>query len=194
MDVDKIFLNPPVFETERLILRKLEMSDANEYFEFASDPLVSTETLWERHITVNDTIHYLQKVMQKYESRQALRWGIINKLNNKLIGRTGLISIDSVHEKVEIGYALSSEYWNQGIITEATRKIIQYSFLEVGINRIEARCNFNNAGSYRVLEKLGMTHEGTLRSQLKIKGKFIDQRMYSLLRSDYVQLHINRED
>jgi ribosomal-protein-alanine N-acetyltransferase len=186
MDVDKIFLNPPVFETERLILRKLEMSDAKQYFEFATDPVVSVETLWDRHIAVDDTIHYLQKVMHKFESKQAIRWGIINKLNNNLIGRTGLISIDSVHEKAEIGYALSSEYWNQGIITEATRIIIQYSFLEVGINRIEARCNFNNTGSYRVLEKLGMTCEGTLRSQLKIKGKFIDQRMYSVLRSDYL--------
>ncbi|RCW39624.1 GNAT family N-acetyltransferase [Paenibacillus prosopidis] len=188
MDVDKIFLNPPVFETERLILRKLEMSDAKKYFEFATDPVVSVETLWDRHITVNDTIHYLQKVMHKFESKQAIRWGVINKLNNKLIGRTGLISIDSVHEKAEIGYALSSEYWNQGIITEATRKIIHYSFLEVGINRIEARCNYNNTGSYCVLEKLGMTYEGTLRSQLKIKGKFIDQRIYSVLRSNYVPI------
>lgn len=188
MDIDKIFLNPPVFETDRLLLRKLELSDANDYFEFATDSVVSQETLWDRRITVDDTIRYLQKVMHKFETKQAIRWGIINKLNNKLIGRTGLISIDSVHEKAEIGYALSSEYWNRGIVTEATREIIQYSFLEIGINRIEARCNFNNTASYRVLEKLGMTYEGTLRSQLNIKGKFIDQRIYSVLRSDYVPL------
>lgn len=66
-----------------------------------------------------------------------------------------------------------------------TRKIVHYGFTELGLNRIEARCNYNNPGSYRVMEKLGMQFEGVLRKQLKIKGQFIDQRMYSILKSDY---------
>jgi ribosomal-protein-alanine N-acetyltransferase len=186
MDVDKLFSQSPVFISERLILRKLTMDDAEEYFQFASDPLVSVDTLWDRHETLGDTIPYLEKVIHKYDLKQAFRWGIIHRLDNKLIGRTGLISLDPVHEKAEIGYALSSEYWNKGIITEATSEIIKYGFMELGLNRIEGRCNYNNVGSSRVMEKMGMVYEGTLRQQLKIKGKFLDQKLYSILKSDFL--------
>jgi ribosomal-protein-alanine N-acetyltransferase len=186
MDVDKLFSHPPVFETERLLLRKLGIADAKEYFLFASDPAVSTDTLWDRHDTIEDTIRYLKKVMLKYELKQAFRWGIIDKLNMKLIGRTGLISIDPVHERAEIGFAISSGYWNKGVVSEATSEIVKYCFIELGLNRVEGRCNFNNTGSIRVMEKLGMKFEGTLRQQLKIKGKFIDQRMYSILKGEFV--------
>ena len=185
MNITKVFDSTPVFETDRLIVRKLEISDAEDYFEFASDPRVSVETLWDRRRTIQDTVNYLETVEQKFIAKQAVRWGIVNKTNSKLIGRTGLISLDVVHESAEIGYALSREYWSKGIVTEATKEIVKYCFAEVGLNRIQGRCNDNNPGSYRVMEKLGMTYEGTLRQQLKIKGEFIDQRMYSILRSDY---------
>jgi ribosomal-protein-alanine N-acetyltransferase len=186
VDFETIFGKPPVFETERLHLRKLELEDAPDYFQFANDPTVTAATLWDRHMTIDDTINYLKKVIHKFESKQAIRWGIFNKEDRKLIGRTGLISIDQIHEKAEIGYALSSEYWNQGYATESTKEVIRFSFLEVGINRIEARCNYDNVGSYRVLEKLGMSCEGILRQQLKIKGNFIDQRIYAVLKRDFM--------
>lgn len=89
-------------------------------------------------------------------------------------------------KKQKIGYALSSEYWNQGYATESTKEVIRFSFIEIGINRIEARCNYDNVGSYRVLEKLGMSCEGILRRQLKIKGNFIDQRIYAVLKRDFM--------
>ena len=53
------------------------------------------------------------------------------------------------------------------------------------MHRLEARCNDANPGSYRVLEKLGMTYEGLLRKQLKIKGVYSDQRLYAILKSDF---------
>lgn len=58
-------------------------------------------------------------------------------------------------------------------------QIIKLCFQELNINRIEGRCNYDNQGSARTLEKLGMVYEGMLRQQLKIKGIFIDQRMCS---------------
>lgn len=186
MKIDTLFSELPVFETERLILRKLSMNDLEEYFEFASDPTVSVSTLWNKHETIEDTKDYLQRVMDKYESRQAFRWGIIYKPSNKLIGRTGLINWDVMHSKAEIGFALTSQYWNKNIISEATSEVISYGFEKLDLNRIEGRCNYDNMGSARVMEKLGMKLEGILRKQLKIKGTFIDQRLYSILKSDFV--------
>lgn len=185
MQIELLFSETPVFETERLILRKLDLCDAEDYFEFASDPVVSLHTLWDKHETLDETRSYLQEVMAKYESKQAFRWGIIHKPTNKLMGRTGFISWDLQHSRAEIGFAIASEYWNRGMITEATGEIIRYGFERLELNRIEGRCNFNNTGSARVMEKLGMKFEGILREQLKIKGTFTDQKMYSILKSDF---------
>jgi ribosomal-protein-alanine N-acetyltransferase len=191
MNVEKLFADSPTFETERLFLRRLNMGDVNEYFEFASDPLVSAHTLWDRHEAVDDTRRYIKKVMDKYETRQAYRWGIFLKASNKLIGRTGLISWDVFNQKTEIGFALSSQHWNQGIVTEATQPIISYCFEGLDVNRIEGRCNHFNIGSAMVMEKLGMKLEGVLRKQLKIKGDFVDQNIYSIIRSDYESTRSN---
>lgn len=186
MDVERLFSEEPEFETDRLLLRKLSLHDASDYFDFASDPIVSKQTLWDRHETIDDTIKYLVNVLSKYESRQAYRWGIIYKPLNKLIGRTGLIRWSVPHQSAEIGFAIASEQWNEGIITEATSEIIKYGFEKLDLNRIEGRCNYNNFGSSRVMEKLGMRYEGTLRQQLKIKEQFIDQKVYSIIRDEYL--------
>ncbi|MCM2996222.1 ribosomal-protein-alanine N-acetyltransferase [Paenibacillus favisporus] len=184
MDVGKLFSSPPIFETARLRIRRLELSDAADYFELASNPDVSAETVWDRHHSIEETIDYLNRVNQRFDMKQAIHWGIIEKASGKLIGRTGLIHVDPVHEKAEIGYALARAYWSQGFVTEATREIVHYAFVQAGFHRLEARCNASNPGSYRVMEKLGMSFEGVLREQLKIKGQFVDQRMYSILRQD----------
>lgn len=185
LNVELLCSELPMFEKERLILRKLEWIDVADYFEFASDPLVSTSTLWNKHETIDDTRRYLREMMDKHNSRQAYHWGIIYKSTNKLIGRTGFISWDLVHSRAEIGYAIASEYWNKGFITEATKEIIRYGFEKLELNRIEGRCNDINTSSARVMEKLGMKQEGVLREQLKIKGKFMSQKLYSILKSDY---------
>ena len=184
MDIEKLFTISPIFETERLYLRRLTLADTNEYFEIASNPIVSAETIWDRHQSINDTLTYLQRLEKRFENREEIHWAILFKETNKLIGRTGLILIDSVHEKAELGYVLINQFWNQGITTEATYPILQYALNEVGFNRVEARCRDNNVGSYKVMEKLGLSFEGILRKQLKIRGKFMDQRLYSILKDD----------
>lgn len=184
MGVEKLFSDSPTFETTRLLMRKFSLSDADDYYLIASDPIVTSQTTWERHTTKEDSIKYIEKVLNKYKHHEGFHWGIIHKSSGQLIGRTGLIRIDPVHNKAELGYVLSKDYWNQGILTEATEVIMRYGFLELGLNRIEAQCNIDNIGSYRVMEKLGMVMEGVLRKQLKIKGEYLDQRMYSKLRSE----------
>ncbi|MFD2701203.1 GNAT family N-acetyltransferase [Paenibacillus shunpengii] len=185
MNVDQLFETEPEFETSKLLLRKITMDDTEAYYELASDPAVATYTLWDKHQSITDSRAFISRLIQKYSEKEAYHWGIIDKAKNKLIGRTGFIQWDLAHERTEIGFALSRLYWNQGIITEATRLIIEYGFTHLGFNRIEGRCSYNNAGSARAMEKLGMKWEGILRGQLKMKGEFVDQRMYAILRDDF---------
>jgi len=183
--MDELFSRFPIVETERLVLRKLNLEDANDYFEFASNPLVTTYTWWDYHQSLEESVKYIKQVNEKYNTREAFHWGIVDKETNKIIGRTGYVSIDRFHERVEIGFALSCDYWNQGIITEATKPLIKYGFEVLELNRIEARCNTENLGSEKVMIKLGMQFEGILRQQLKVKGKYTDQKMYAILKKEY---------
>lgn len=188
MSLSKLFQDSPVFETKRLMLRQLSPADAEDYFEIASSPVVTAQTTWKRHLILEDSKNYIKKIMQRYENQEEYHWAIVYQQTGKVIGRTGLIRIDPEHDKAELGYVLSHHYWNQGIVTEATRAVIDYAFCELGINRVEARCNAHNTGSYRVMEKLGLQFEGLLRQQLKIHGVYVDQRMYAIIRDDYLQL------
>ncbi len=68
---------------------------------------------------------------------------------------------------------------------EAVRAMIAFGFESMGLNRMEARCIAENAASARVMEKSGMTYEGTLRQREFIKGVYRDMKLYAILRSEY---------
>ena len=88
MKLETLFQEDPVFETGRLILRKLKVSDAEAYYKIASDPAVSAHTTWARHETIEDTVGFLERVEERHRMRQAFHWGIVFKPNGRLIGRT----------------------------------------------------------------------------------------------------------
>lgn len=186
MNKEVLYIEEPVFETERILLRKLDMDDLEEYFNFASDPLVSERTLWDRHKSTEDTRVFLEKVKQSVEEKSAYRWAIIYKPDQKLIGRVGFVYLDEIHSCTEIGYALSSRYWGKGLATEALQQVIKYGFCHMKINRIEGKCNVDNRSSARVMKKVGMQQEGILREKLKIKGEFVDQIQFAMIKKDFL--------
>ena len=88
------------------------------------------------------------------------------------------------YSSAEVGYSLSREYWNQGIMTEALRRVISFGFQELRLNRIEAQHEVDNPASGRVMVHAGMQYEGTLRQRVKNKGRFVDVALYAILRGD----------
>ena len=82
---------------------------------------------------------------------------------------------------------LNRRYWGQAYMAEAVRAIVGFGFRELGMNRIQARCDVPNIGSARVMEKVGMAFEGVLRQQLFEKGTFRDIKIYSILRSEWAE-------
>ncbi len=90
------------------------------------------------------------------------------------------------HGLAEIGYALSTDFQNRGIMAQALTLLLPDLFLRTPLERIEARCSVDNVGSRKVLEKLGFTDEGTLRAYFRLRGKRIDHALYALLRIDYL--------
>ena len=84
----------------------------------------------------------------------------------------------------EVGYSLARDCWNQGYATEALAAVLRFGFDTLRLNRIEAQHETSNPASGRVMQKCGMTYEGTLRSRVFNKGHFSDVRLYAILRSD----------
>ncbi|WP_160032104.1 GNAT family N-acetyltransferase [Paenibacillus sp. An7] len=85
MNKEVLFTEEPIFETERIILRRLDMDDLEEYYRFASDPLVSEWTLWNRHESTEDTRVFLENVQKSCIEKIAYRWAVIYKTERRLI-------------------------------------------------------------------------------------------------------------
>lgn len=89
------------------------------------------------------------------------------------------------HNRAEIGYVISTKNWGKGYGTEVANAVISFGFEQMELERIQARCFIDNIASQRVMEKVGMTYEGTLRKAMFVKGKFQDIKIYSILREEF---------
>jgi len=175
----------PDIETPRLRLRKLQMSDAQDIFEYGSDPQVARHVLWSAYRNIGEARGYLRFMIGKYRRGEPASWGIELKSSGKIIGTIGFMWIQYDNASAEAGYSLSRAYWNKGIMTEALTGLIDYGFRYLQLNRIEAQHETDNPASGAVMRKCGMVHEGTLRQRMLNKGKFVDVDLYAILKRDY---------
>jgi len=182
---DSIFDYMPRLETERLVLRKLEMRDAQDIFNYSQDPLVAKHVLWDPHTSVGESRGYIRYMLRKYRAGDPSSWGIEEKASGKIIGTIGYMWYQRENNSVEVGYSLARSHWNKGYMTEALRAVIDYSFRNLHLHRVEAQHETDNAASGKVMEKCGMKKEGTLRGRLYNKGKYVDVHIYSILREEY---------
>ncbi|MBU8690342.1 GNAT family N-acetyltransferase [Priestia megaterium] len=174
----------PELYTKRLYLRKMHESDASDLFEVWSDPHVT------KYMNINnftkveqarDMINFLNKLASE---KKAIRFAIIELETNEIIGSCGYNMLDFEHLRVEIGYELSKASWGRGYASEAISSLLNYAFLDLDMNRVEAKVEPLNTNSIKTLHRLNFTFEGTLRQAEKSKGKFIDLNVYSKLKTD----------
>ncbi len=189
----KLFLKKPVanyvpeiIETERLVLRKISESDIQAIFEYCSDPNVAMHTTWEPHKNVDDSVKLVEYAKNNYQRGLCEPLAITLKSNPEiLIGTVGWFWNSEKHQSIEIAYALSPKYWGQGVVVEACRGLINYAVNNFKIHRITSRCRPENTASSRVMEKLGMKHEGTQTKLMFVKGQYIDLSNYCILKEDW---------
>lgn len=174
----------PTLETERLILRRIVMSDAKDIFAYSSDEEVARHVLWSAQKNISEAKFYCKYMQRRYKSDEPSSWGIIEKKTNRLVGTIGFMAYSEENNSVEIGYSLAHWLWNGGYMTEALARVIDYTFDAMDINRIEAQHELTNPASGRVMEKCGMRKEGELRQRLYNKGRYVDVALYAILKGD----------
>lgn len=174
-------------ETDRLVLRKFEIKDAeNMYKNWGTDKEVTKFLSWEPHENVELTKSLLESWIDGYKNDFVYNWVIEYKEINEAIGNISIVKLNESTYSCEIGYCISSRYWNKGITTEAMKAVIAYLFEEVGFNRIVALHDTNNIASGKVMIKSNMKYEGTFRQAgLRRNEYFYDLAQYAVLKSDW---------
>jgi [ribosomal protein S5]-alanine N-acetyltransferase len=109
----------PVLCTERLMLRKLTVSDASDVFEYAHVPEVTKFLVWYPHKTKDDSLEFIAFAEKKFNEESDIVWGIECMSEKKIIGTIGLLKWNDINKCGEIGYCISKKYWGKGIMTEA---------------------------------------------------------------------------
>ncbi|MGH1288493.1 GNAT family N-acetyltransferase [Bacillus toyonensis] len=170
-------------KTNRLILTKINGAHVSDLFEVYSNSETATYVPREVHKTKEETQCLLENMFTTIRDGKALIWSIMLNDNQKVIGTCGVWLMS--HNSASIGAVISPTYWGKGFIVEALEQVIKVGFQELNLNRIEGRCSVKNVASERVMQKLKMVYEGTLRQNVKMNNTYSDSKVYSLLKQEY---------
>ena len=183
----------PTLETARLRLRPFTQADAPIVRALAGDVRVSATTLNIPHPYPEGLAReWIGTHAANAADGRAYIFAIERKDDSALLGGIA-INIARQHSRAEIGYWLGFPYWNQGYTTEAARRIVAFGFEDLDLNRIQATYWPRNPASGRVMEKVGLRYEGTLRGYLLRKGSFEDTAIHALTRADWEGLSVHAE-
>ena len=147
-----------ILETERLILRPWREDDAEDLFEYASDPDVGLPAGWLPHTSVENSREIICHILSAPET-----YAVCLKTNGTAIGSIGFHRNDLAEQddEFELGYWIAKPFWGLGLIPEASREMLRYAFEDLKMNRIWCGYYDGNERSRRVQEKLGFLHYGT---------------------------------
>jgi RimJ/RimL family protein N-acetyltransferase len=172
--------------TERLLLREFTQADFDDVHAYAIDPDVVRYMDWGPN-SLEETQAALERwfVAQARWPRSDVNLAIQNLADRRVIGSIRLSVNDEATRTGDFGYSLASAYWRQGLGTEAARAMVAVGFEVLGLHRIWAECDTRNAGSYGIMEKLGMRREAHLRQDKRARDGWRDSYVYAILAEEW---------
>jgi len=174
----------PELAGSRLRLRALEARDADALFALHSDALVmrywSTPPWRERA----QAVAHIERMQRERRQAEFYPW-VATLDDDALIGACSLFALSREHGRAEIGYALRREFWGRGLAQEMLDLALAHAFDAIGLNRIEADIDPENAASCRLVERLGFTREGLMRERWRVGGGVQDTALYGLLAREW---------
>ena len=134
-------------------------------------------------LSQGDTRLYIQKCLDGFKERKTADFGIF--YDGTLVGSMGFNKIDLENSWAEIGYWLGEDFQGKGIITECVKAMIGYGFNDLGLHRIQIRCDSNNVKSKKIPEKFGLRLEGIIRENHKKGSVYSDGLIYGILKNEW---------
>lgn len=179
------FTHFPVLETERLLLREITPSDVSALLTHFGNSEVVRFIQMQPIKTIEQANEWLKWMGGFFAAKDGLRWGIVEREGEQFVGSAGLHRWDREAHVAELGCDIAYPFWGQGYGQEAMRRIIEFGWEQMKLNRIEADVVKGNIRSIHVLEKLGFRKEGMLRQRVLKGGKYYDVYLFGLLRKEY---------
>jgi RimJ/RimL family protein N-acetyltransferase/predicted N-acetyltransferase YhbS len=176
----------PNLLSQRLFLRPFELSDGDDLRRLAGDRAIADTTLQIPHpYRVGMAEEWIMTQRPRFESGEQVVFAVVLRESGQLIGAMGLV-IESKFRRAELGYWIGRPYWGNGYCTEAGLAILEYGFESLNLNRIHAYHFKRNPASGRVMQKLGMKHEGSSPQHIMKWGVFEDVELYGIIRSEWM--------
>lgn len=148
----------PELKTERLILRKIKEADSDVILFLRSDKTINKfiERPENRKTkNISDAIKHIKKINSETENNKSISWGITLNNNPKIIGTICLWNFSENYKTAEVGYDLNPKFQKKGIMSEALNLVVNFGFIELNVDNIEAFTHFQNVNSKKLLEKNG---------------------------------------
>jgi RimJ/RimL family protein N-acetyltransferase len=173
-------------ETERFILKPISMDDADEIYQNVKDYDIARWLISLPHPYPKDgAIKYIGEVMELSKKGLSYEFPIRLRSTGELVGVMAILKVDRKNRNTELGYWIAKKYWNSGFATEAGLRALQFGFEVLNLERIYAKYYPENKASAKVMEKMGMKFEGTMRHEIYKNGKFYDMSYYGILKDEW---------
>ena len=175
-------VEPPRLETARLVLRPFTLADIGDVYAYAHDP-----AFWRylpgmpQPYTREEAATFLARAIGRDLALQ-IEWAI--EYEGHAIGAINLRP-QLAHRRAGMGYGIGPAHWGRGLTTEAARAVVGWAFATLPIDRVFATADARNTGSWRVMQHLGMWHEGSLRAHRMQDGVPADEVWYGILRGEW---------
>jgi RimJ/RimL family protein N-acetyltransferase len=173
--------------SQRLLLRPLQLQDAEALHHLYADE--QTMAYWSSapvH-SLEESLASVQADLDWVAAGQAAVWAVLLRDTAAVVGKFVLFNHHQQNQRAELGFVLKRQYWRQGLMTEACTSVIDFSFNRLGLHRLEADADENNAGSIALLEKLGFQREGFCPERWRVNGQWQNSLLFGLLKQQWLQ-------
>ena len=173
-------------ETARLALREISLDDADAIHAYAANPEVVRYMVWGPNSYEQTRKFCAERVANRKDpNRMSYELAINVKPGAIAVGAIGLRIKSVENREAELGYVLHPVYWGKGYVTEAAQRMLEFGFEHLKMHRIHAVTAPENRASLAVLARLGMTLEGTLRQNVRIKHGYRDSVLHAILSHEW---------
>ncbi|HVN54786.1 MAG TPA: GNAT family N-acetyltransferase [Anaerolineaceae bacterium] len=177
----------PTLDTPRLTLRSFQRSDIEPFSRYRSDPEVARYQGWEIPYTLEQATRFVGEMIAASPGipGQPYQVAIELRATGEMIGDCMFVRLPEDERQAEIGFTLARAFQGQGYASEAVARLLDYLFSDLNLRRVRANCDPQNTSSARLLRRLGMRQEGHFIESLWLKGCWVDEDWYAILRIEW---------
>lgn len=179
---ETVFDQFPVIQTERLLLRQIQLKDTLEIMRMRQSKRVNQFIARNGMAGIEAAEELVKKTSDAFESKAGIGWAGILRDGSEIIGTCGFNRIDYLNNRAEIGGELSVDYWGKNIALEAVQAIVSFGFEQLNLHAIEAFVSPENRGAIFLLESLGFEKEAHFKDRIYFNESYSDMAVYTIFK------------